>query len=74
MAEYVHLVGAEQVSDAARNIGGAADNMRGAADNMRRAANEISESLFRHERFLESWLSQLRDVLTTSRGGRDDKR
>lgn len=51
MAEYMHLVGAEQVQNAA-------NTMRSAAETMSRAASEISSALERHQRFLEDWLNR----------------
>lgn len=57
MAEYVHLVGAEEVSRAA-------SSMRGAADDMIRAASSISEALDRHQSFLTEWLSNLDATLS----------
>lgn len=52
MAEYVHLVGAEEVSRAAAS-------MRNAAEEMQRAATNIEATLDQHHRFLDDWLSRL---------------
>lgn len=57
MAEYVHLVGAEEVSRAA-------SSMRAAADDMIRAASSISEALDRHQSFLTEWLANLDATLS----------
>lgn len=56
MAEYVHLVGAEDVSRAA-------SSMRSAADDMQRAASSISHSLEQHQMFLNDWLIRLDGTL-----------
>lgn len=56
MAEYMHLVGAEQVQNAA-------STMIVAADNMKRAASEISWAFENHQRFLTGWLDQLQTIL-----------
>lgn len=55
MSEYVHLVGAEDVANAGRNISSAAADMN-------RAASYIDETLQRHERFLDDWLIRLEQV------------
>lgn len=57
MAEYITLVGAEDVRSAA-------STMRSAADQMERAASSISHSLECHQRFLDDWLSRLDGMLT----------
>lgn len=54
--EYVHLVGAEQVQNAAIT-------MRSAAETMQLAASSIEESLWRQRLFLEQWLADFRDAL-----------
>ena len=56
MAEYVHLIGAEDVRSAGLT-------MRSAADEMSRAASSISHSLECHQRFLDDWLSRIDGVL-----------
>lgn len=55
MADYVHLLGAEDV----RNAGWA---MREAASDMQRAASSIDEALQRHQRFLDDWLLRFEAV------------
>lgn len=56
MADYMTLLGAEQVSNAA-------GTMSNAADKMQRAASEIGYAFERHQRFLEQWLIDFRDVV-----------
>ena len=51
MSEYMHLVGAEQVSSAAYT-------MREAASNMQRAADSMGYNLEQHQRFLDDWLGR----------------
>ena len=52
MAEYVHLIGAEQVQNAARS-------MQSAADTMRQAMSYHEEALRRHQSFMDDWLARL---------------
>jgi hypothetical protein len=64
MSDYVTLVGAEQVSSAARS-------MREAAEQMKHAAGEIDASLLRHQQFLNvlnEWLAQFESVLSERAG------
>lgn len=56
MADYVTLVGAEQVSSAAYV-------MRTAADGMRSAASSIDDSLRTHARVIDDALIRLNDML-----------
>lgn len=56
MAEYITLLGAEQVKNAA-------SQMEHAAQAMRNAASEFDSALERHRRFLDDWLMRLEDVL-----------
>lgn len=56
MAEYVHLLGAEDV----RAAGNA---MRSAADDMRQAASSIDSVLERHQRFLDDWLIRFTEAM-----------
>ena len=59
MNEYVHLIGAEEVSRAA-------SRMSSAADDMNRAANQIDDTLFR-------FLGQFEDlVIRLERIGEDN--
>lgn len=55
--QFVHLVGAEQVSNAAHTIQSAATDMRNAGSNM-------AEALQQHQRFLDDWLNRFEAVLT----------
>lgn len=56
MADYVTLMGAEDVARA-----GSA--MRQAADDMNRAALSFDESLRRHQEFMDDWLFRFNDAL-----------
>lgn len=53
---YVTLLGAEQVQSAA-------STMRSAADEMQRAAGNMSHALEMHQRFMENWLQEFRDIM-----------
>lgn len=59
MAEYVTLLGAEDV----RSAGNA---MRSAADDMRSAASSIDSTLDRHQRFLDDWLQRFEAAIERS--------
>lgn len=56
MADYVTLVGAEQVQQAS-------NHMQSAAQEMRRAASAIDSALMQHQQFLDAWLIDLRRTL-----------
>ena len=56
MTDYVTLMGVEKVESAGYT-------MRSAADQMQRAASSIDESLARHQRFLDDWLTRLEAAL-----------
>ena len=56
MAEYITLMGAENVSRAA-------SQMRSAADTMGAAANNMADVLDRHQRFMTNWLQELDGIL-----------
>lgn len=58
MSQYLELVGAETVQNAAGTIAGAAEIMR-------QSASAIDESLRNHERFLDSWLEQFGEIIET---------
>lgn len=58
MPDYVTLMGAEEVRRAAHE-------MTSAASAMQAAASSIEWSLQRHRQFLDNWLSQLEQVMTT---------
>ena len=59
MADYVTLLGAEQVSSAG-------SQMSRAADRMQSAASSIDQSLFQHQRFMDDWLQRFEAILTES--------
>lgn len=61
MADYVTLLGAEQVQNAGRA-------MREAADSMIRSAAEFDASLRRHEQFLEDWLTRFESAIAKADG------
>lgn len=56
MADYITLMGAEQVQSAA-------NTMRSAADTMSSAAGNMAYALEQHQRFLDDWLVRLDGVL-----------
>jgi hypothetical protein len=56
VAEYVHLIGSEQVGNASRT-------MVEAADRMQSAANSIHETLFHHQRFLTEWIERFEQAV-----------
>ena len=60
MADYVTLMGAEDVRRAAHE-------MTSAAQIMASAASSIEYSLRQHQQFLDGWLSQLELLMTTRR-------
>lgn len=57
MAEYVTLLGAEQVQSAA-------NTMSAAADRMQRAADSISYAFDNHHRFMDEWLQRFEAAAT----------
>lgn len=56
MADYVTLLGAEDVSRAGYA-------MRDAAQRMNEASSSIAWSLEQHQRFMDDWLVRLNDTL-----------
>ncbi len=62
MSDYVTLMGAEQVSSAART-------MSQAASDMQSAASQISDALFRHQMFLDDWLMRLQQTMEAKSDG-----
>ncbi len=56
MAEYITLLGAEDVRSAGHS-------MSSAATEMKRAAGEISYALEQHHRFLDDWLMRFQDAM-----------
>lgn len=57
MADYVTLVGAEEVSRAASRMASAAQEMRDAAGN-------FQDILHQHQRFMDDWLTRLDGTLS----------
>jgi len=66
MSDFIHLMGAEDVSRA-----GSA--MRQAAEEMRSTASMIEDSLQRHRIFLDEWLFRFEEAMKEDRNGRDNK-
>lgn len=56
MADYITLMGAEQVQSAA-------SRMSSSASEMIRAASSIEDSFQRHQRFMDDWLQRLESIL-----------
>ena len=56
MADFITLLGAEDVRSAGSSI-------RTAAEEMRRAAGSIEDSLERHRIFLDDWLFRLESII-----------
>lgn len=63
MAEYITLLGAEQVQSAANTI-------RSAADEMSRAASSIDNALHTHRMFMDDWLMRYQLVMEEDRAER----
>ena len=63
MSEFIHLVGADDVRNAASRIALAADTMR-------HAASSLAFAFETHQRFLDDWLMRFEDVLTKDREDR----
>lgn len=59
MADYITLMGAEDVRRAAHE-------MTSAASAMQAAASSIEWSLQRHQQFLDNWLSQLEQIMSAA--------
>lgn len=60
MAEYIHLIGAEDVSRAGNSI-------RSAAEEMNRAASNMEDVMQRQRQFMDDWLIHFADVLEAAR-------
>lgn len=56
MTEFVHLIGAEEVSKAAYT-------MRDAAHEMKSVANTIDGALRQHRQFLDDWLARFEQIV-----------
>ena len=65
MADYITLLGSEQVARAG-------NEMSAAASDIRRAAAEIDDSLRRHREFLDDWLLRFADALEQLKPGKSD--
>lgn len=59
MADYITLLGAEDVQRAA-------NSMRQAADDMQRAANLYQESTYQQQQFMNDWLIRFEQALKES--------
>ena len=55
MAEYITLLGAEDVRSAG-------SSMKSAAETMRQAAGSMEDSLQRHRQFMEDWINRLETI------------
>ncbi len=62
MADYITLLGAEDV----RRAGSL---MQSAADDMRCAASNMSSALEQHQRWMDDWLSRFQQVIETATNG-----
>jgi hypothetical protein len=56
MTEFVHLIGADEVSRAAYT-------MRDAAHEMKSAAGTIDEALRHHRQFMDDWLARFEQIV-----------
>ena len=63
--EYIHLQGAEEVSNASRSIAASAEVMM-------RAANTVAEELMNQRQFLDDWLMRLKEVFK-AKGGETER-
>ena len=63
--EYIHLQGAEEVSNAGRSIAASAEVMM-------RAANTVAEELMNQRQFLDDWLMRLEEVFK-AKGGETER-
>ena len=62
MSGSVYLVGADEVANAGLN-------MRNAADTMEQASHRVSDALYRHQQFMDDWLSRLEAIMTNTQKG-----
>lgn len=56
MADNIHLIGAEQIASAGRE-------MNVAAAGMRAAASHIEDTMHRHQQFMTQWLADFNSIL-----------
>jgi hypothetical protein len=61
MADYVNLIGAEDVR-------AAGNTMRSAADTMGSAVGSFTWALEQHQRFMDDWLQRFAAVLEANQG------
>lgn len=61
MADYVTLMGAEQVQSAG-------NTMRSAAEEMKRASDSIQYSMEMNQRFMREWLDEFRQIMEAKHG------
>lgn len=66
MADYITLLGAEQVDRASHT-------MSSAASEMQRAASSIEDTLSRHRMFLDDWLMRFEQALSAHPGPATEK-
>jgi len=43
--------------------------MRNAADTMEQASHRVSDALYRHQQFMDDWLSRLEAIMTNTQKG-----
>ncbi len=65
MAEYIHLVGADDVRSAG-------NRMAAAAQDMLRAANIIDATWHRQQQYLEDWLFRFEQIMDKAREAKDE--
>ena len=65
MSEYIHLIGAEQLSRASHT-------MMEAAREMQRAAGSISDTLDGQRRYLEEWIGRFENAVKEMRESSND--
>ncbi|KKN84407.1 hypothetical protein LCGC14_0288690 [marine sediment metagenome] len=56
MENFVHLVGAEQVRNAASSI-------QASAETMRHSSSFLTEALAQHQRFMSEWIERFENAL-----------
>jgi len=56
MSEYIHLIGAEDIRNAAVS-------MRQAADDMKCAANSISETFISQRNYMDEWIGRFENAV-----------
>lgn len=68
--DTVHLMGSEEVANAGRSMRSAAEAMESAASSMNSAAEKMRQvlqdfdfTIMNHQRFMTSWVQEVRDAL-----------